>query len=151
MLSDTDRNILTLLQKDASKTAVQIGKEVGLSQAAAYRHIQRLETDGIIAKRVAILDGEAVNLGTIVLSLVRLSVQGRTNIEAFIAKIQSFPNVLECFVILGEQDFFLKIAVKDVYDYERFFFEELSVIEGVSEIKSIVTLSKIKNDTSLPL
>ncbi|MEM6682230.1 MAG: Lrp/AsnC family transcriptional regulator [Pseudomonadota bacterium] len=151
MHSDIDRNILSLLQQDATQTAAQIGQQVGLSQAAAYRRIQRLEADGYIVRRVAILDGDKVGVGIMVIALVRLTAQGRTNIEAFTSKIRAMRNVIECFVVLGDQDFFLKIAVKNIYDYEQFFLKELSVIEGVAEIKSIMTLSTIKNETALPL
>jgi len=82
---------------------------------------------------------------------VKLSAHGRANLEAFAENIRAIPNVLECFVVLGDQDFFLKIAFKDIYDYESFFFRKLSNLESVAEVRSAVALSQIKNETALPL
>lgn len=150
-LDKIDREILSVLQRDASVSAAQIGHQIGLSQPACYRRIQRLDEEGFIQKRVAILDPVCVGLGATVLLLVRLTAHGRSNLEHFSEAIKNMPNVLECFVILGQQDFFVKVAVKDIYDYERFFYQEISAIEGVAEVSSMVALSKIKNETALPI
>lgn len=150
-LDRSDRRILHELQMDASLTAGEIGDRIGLSQAAVWRRTQKLEDDGIIKKRVAILDAERVGFGTIILAHVKLSAHGRSNLEAFAEKIRAIPNVLECFVVLGDQDFFLKVAVNDIYDYESLFFQKLSSLEGVAEVRSAVALSQIKNDTALPI
>ncbi|GAA6138124.1 Lrp/AsnC family transcriptional regulator [Arenicella sp. 4NH20-0111] len=146
-----DKRLLEHIQRDASLSASELGDMVGLSQAACWRRIQRLEESGVIKKRVALLDGTTINCGTIVLAHVKLSAHGRAHFDEFSQKIEALPNVLECFVVLGDQDFFIKVAVKDVYDYERFFFNRLSSIEGVAEIRSAVALSQIKNETALPL
>lgn len=151
MLDTFDKNILAAMQKNANISAAQLGQAIGLSQPACYRRIQRLEEEGYIKRRVALVDPDKIGLGTIVFALVKLTAHGRANLDSFIEAIQAFPNVLECFVILGDQDFFLKVMTKDIYDYERFFFQELSAIEGVTEVKSMVGLSPIKNETALPL
>lgn len=150
-IDQMDRKILRELQRDAARSASELGDVIGLSQTAVWRRIQRLQDQGVIKKRVAILDAEKVDLGTIILAHVKLSAHGRANFEAFAKKIRAIPNVLECFVVLGDQDFFLKIAVKDIYDYEQMFFKKLSSIDGVAEVRSSVALSQIKNDTELPI
>ena len=150
-LDRLDKKILQALQKDASLSAAQLGESVGLSQTACWRRIQRLESEGFIRKRVALVDPEKLGVGTLVLANVKLSAHGRANLEKFIESIKRLPNVLECFILMGEQDFFLKIAVRDIYEYERFFFKELSAIEGVAEVKSSMTLSQIKNETAYPI
>lgn len=146
-----DRQILQRLQDDASQTAVEIGEEIGLSQTAVWRRTQRLEEEGLIKKKVAILDPGKVGLGTIILTHVKLSAHGRANLEAFGKQISEIPNVLECFVILGDQDFFLKVAVRDIYDYEDLFYKKISTLQGVAEIRSAVALTQIKNETALPV
>lgn len=146
-----DRKILDQLQVDAALPAAEIGEIVGLSQAAVWRRIQKLEQSGVIKKRVAILDAEKIDCGTLILAHVKLSAHGRANLESFAKKIREIPSVLECFVVLGDQDFFLKIAVKDIYDYETLFFQKISSIEGVAEVRSAVALSQIKNETALPV
>jgi Lrp/AsnC family transcriptional regulator len=146
-----DRKILEELQIDGSLSAAALGDRVGLSQAACWRRVQRLEDEGIIKKRVAIVDAAAVGCGTIILAQIKLSAHGRSNLEEFADKIRTLPNVLECFVTLGDQDFFVKLAVKDIYAYENLFFNKLSTLKGVSEVRSVVTLSQIKNETTLPI
>jgi len=146
-----DRRILEELQADASLSASTLGERVGLSQAACWRRVQRLEEEGVIKKRVAIVDAASVGCGTIILAQIKLSTHGRANLDEFAEKIRQLPNVLECFVTLGDQDFFVKLAVKDIYAYENIFFNKLSILAGISEVRSVVTLSQIKNDTALPI
>lgn len=146
-----DCRILEELQVNASLSASVLGEKVGLSQAACWRRVQRLENEGVIRKRVTLVDPEAIDCGTIILAHIKLSAHGRSNLEEFAEKIRAIPNVLECFVLLGDHDFFLKIAVKDIFDYEKLFFNKLSSLDGVAEIRSSVALSKIKNDTALPI
>jgi len=148
-LDQLDQKIIDLLQEDASLSAADIGDQVGLSQAACWRRINRLESEGVIRRKVAIVDPEAVGYGTIMLAHVKLSTHGRTHLEQFSEKIRSIPNVLECFLLLGAQDFFIKFAVKDIYEYEKLFFRELSVMKEIAEINSSVVLSEVKNTTKL--
>lgn len=150
-IDEIDRRILNELQYDAGPSVSALGERVGLSQAACWRRIQRLEEDGVIKKRVALLEPDAIGCGTLILANVKLSAHGRANLEDFGKKISALPNVLECFLMLGDQDYFLKIAVKDIYDYEQFFLRKLASLEGVAEVRSAVALSQIKNDTRLPV
>ncbi|MFN7056501.1 Lrp/AsnC family transcriptional regulator [Hyphomonas sp.] len=146
-----DRRILEELQEDASISATALGEKVGLSQTACWRRVQRLEEEGVIRKRVALVDAKAVGCETIILAHVKLNAHGRSDLDGFAERIRRIPNVLECFVVLGEHDFFLKIAVKDIFAYEKLFFEKLSSLSGVAEVRSSVALSQIKNDTALPI
>ncbi|WP_084399216.1 Lrp/AsnC family transcriptional regulator [Henriciella aquimarina] len=150
-LDRIDCRLLQELQQDCSRSAAELGELVELSQASCWRRIQRLEEQGFIRKRIALVDPEKIGLSTIVLAHVKLSAHGRANLDIFSKKLRALPNVLECFVLLGDPDFFLKVAVKDIYDYERFFFDTLSKIEGVAEVKSMVALSQIKNETAFPV
>lgn len=150
-LDAADRKLLRELQRDAARSAAELGETIGLSQAACWRRIQRLESEGYITRRVAIVDPKKIDLGVLVLVHVRLNQQGRSNLDAFAKTIRDVPNVLECFALMGSDDFFLKIAVKDVFEYERFVYETLSTIEGVHEIRSAMALSQIKNETALPV
>jgi Lrp/AsnC family transcriptional regulator len=82
---------------------------------------------------------------------VRLSAQGRENLEGFSNRIRDFPEVLECHVMMGAIDFMLRIVTADIDAYERFFFEKLSRVPGIQEINSMVALSEIKATTALPI
>ena len=146
-----ERRILAVLQEDCSRSVAEIAELVGLSPSPCWRRIDRLERNGVIAKRVALLDRRKVGLGTQVFAQVKLNAHGRAHLDEFAAAIQSIPQVLECYVLMGTVDFLLRIVASDVEAYERLFFNELSTLPGVHEINSTIALSEIKSGTALPL
>ena len=97
------------------------------------------------------LDRRKIGLNAQIFAQVKLTATGRSNLEEFTAAIREFPEVLECFVLLGTVDFMLKIVARDIEAYERFFFEKLSRVPGVQEVNSMVALSEIKATTELPI
>lgn len=146
-----ERKILRVLQEDASLSTAAIAEAVGLSPSPCWRRIDRLERDGFIKRRVAILDRRKVGLNAQVFAQVKLNAHGRANLDEFSDKIREFPEVLECHVLMGSVDFMLRVVAADIEAYERFFFEKLSRLPGVQEINSTVALSEIKSTTALPV
>ena len=146
-----ERNILKLLQEDVSLSTAAIAEKVGLSPSPCWRRIDRLERDGFIKRRVAIIDRKKVGLNAQIFAQVKLNAHGRANLDEFGAAIREFPEVLECHVLMGAVDFMLRIVAADIEAYERFFFEKLSRLPGVQEVNSTVALSEIKSTTALPL
>lgn len=143
--------ILRELQRDANQTTAEIAERVGLSVSPCWRRIDRLERDGFIRKRVAIIDRRKVGLNAHVFAQVKLNAHGRANLDEFGETIRGFPEVLDAYVLMGTTDFMLRIVAKDIDAYERFFFDQLSKLPGVQEINSTVALSEIKATTELPL
>ena len=150
-LDQTDRRILGILQTDAGATATDIGERIGLSQSACWRRIQRLRDEGVIKDQPAILDREKVGLSTMVFAHVKLTTHGRTNITDFADAVRQYPEVLECYVVLGNVDFLLRIVTEDIKDYERCMYEKLSKLPGVQEVNSSIALSEMKHTTVLPI
>ena len=146
-----DRRILTLLQQDAARSTVDIAQAVGLSQAPCWRRIQRLKEAGYIKSQVCLLDRRKLGLNAQIFAEVKLSANGRADVASFSEAIRQFPEVLDCFVLMGAVDFLLRIVARDIDAYERFFFEKLSRVPGVQEINSMVALSEIKHTTELPI
>lgn len=146
-----ERRILRLLQVDSSRSNAEIAKEIGLSEAPCWRRIQRLKRDGFIRAQVSLLDRHRVGLNAQVFALVKLNQVGRSNLSEFSEKIREFPEVLDCYVLMGTVDFMLRIVTKDIEAYERFFFEKLSKVPGIQDVNSMVALSEIKSTTELPL
>lgn len=146
-----DRKILAAVQQDSSRSTADVAALVGLSQAPCWRRIQRLKDTGYIRGEVALLDRRKIGLNAQIFAQVKLTATGRSNLEEFTAAIREFPEVLECFVLLGTVDFMLKIVARDIEAYERFFFEKLSRVPGVQEVNSMVALSEIKATTELPI
>lgn len=150
-LDAMDLRLLDLLQHDASLSAAEIALEVGMSQSPCWRRIQRLKDEGYIKREVALIDRKRVGLNAHIFAHVKLSAHGRTHLADFAKAVQSYPEVLECYVLMGSVDFLLRIVTEDVEAYERFFFDRLSNLPGVQEINSTVALSEIKATTALPL
>jgi Lrp/AsnC family transcriptional regulator len=150
-LDRTDRRILRLLQSEADISAGAIGERIGTSQATVWRRIQQMRESGLIPPQVVTLDRKKAGFKAMVFAQVKLNSQGRANLSAFSEAMQSFPEVLECYVMMGNIDFLLRIVTADIDAYEKFFFEKLSAVPGIQEITSNITLSEIKYTRELPL
>ena len=146
-----DRRILRLLQTESGINAGEIGERVGLSQSACWRRIQRLREEGVIKDEPVVLDREKVGLTTMVFAHVKLTSHGRSNLSAFAEAVRSFDEVMDCYVLLGNVDFLLRVVAEDIKGYERFFFEKLSQLPGIQEVTSSIVLSETKHATALPI
>ncbi len=150
-LDDIDRQILGLLQHDASLTAAEVAARVGLSQSPCWRRIHRLEEGGLIRRRVALLDRDRLGLGVMVFAQVQYARGARQSLAEFEATIRAFPEVVECYMLMGEVDFLLKIITRDVASYEQFLRDKLSCIPAVRDVRSSIALTPVKETTELPL
>ncbi len=150
-LDRTDRHILRLLQTEADITATAIGERIGASQATVWRRIQAMRDSGLIPPQAVTLDRKKAGFKAMVFAQVKLNSQGRANLSAFAEAMQSFPEVLECYVMMGNVDFLLRIVAADIDAYEKFFFEKLSAVPGIQEITSSIALSEIKHTSELPV
>ena len=146
-----DSNILQLMQADASLSNLQIAEKVGLTPPPCWRRIKRLEDAGIIDKKVTILNARELGLNVTIFATVKLSAHARKSGNEFRQRISSYPEVMECYVLLGAVDVLLRIVTVSVDAYESFFNEHLSQLPGVQEVNSSVVMTKIKQTTELPL
>lgn len=150
-LDPIDGQILAILQADASLTAADIAARVGLSQSPCWRRIARLEKLGLIRRRVALLDRERLGLGVLVFVQVKYARGARQSLADFEDAIRAFPEVQECYMLMGDIDFLLKVVTRDVPAYEQFLREKLSRIPAVQEVRSNIALTPVKESTELPL
>jgi len=150
-LDATDRRILELLQTEPGINASAIGERVGLSQSAAWRRVQGLREEGVIREQPVKIDREKIGLDTMVFAHVKLTSHGRSNLADFAEAVRSYPEVMDCYLLLGNVDFLLRIVTEDIKSYEQFFFEKLSQLPGIQEINSSISLSEIKHTTVLPI
>lgn len=145
-----DAKILNILQDDALMPVVEIADKIGSSKSVCWRRIQKLQDDGVIKKRVALLDHSKVGLDIILFAQVKMTAHGR-KLPNFIQAIQKIPQIVECYTLMGDVDFLLKIVVKDIQEYESLWWNHLSPIEGVQEISSTIAMTAVKHTTRLPL
>ena len=146
-----ERRILEILQHDCSISISELAARVGLSASPCWRRVDRLEKEGLITRRVALVDRRQLGLNAQVFAQVKLNAQGRANLDEFSSAIRGFPEVLECYVLMGPVDFLIRVVAKDIEHYERFFFDKLSRLPGVHEVNSTIALSEIKFTTALPV
>lgn len=146
-----EKRILALLQEDASLSTSAIAEKIGLSASPCWRRIDRLEREGFIKCRVALVDRRKIGLNAHIFAQIKLNAHGRANLDEFTAAIRAFPEVLECYVLMGPVDFLIRVVASDIEAYERFFFDRLSQLPGVQEVNSTVALSEIKATTVLPI
>ena len=151
VLDDTDRRILNILQEDARITNVQLSTKVGISPPATLERVKRLENSGIIRKYAALVNPEKIDKNTFALVSVSLSMHQLSTIEVFAKEIKKLDEVLECYHVTGNSDFFLKIAVKDIQEYEKFILEKFTKIKGVNKINTSFILSTFKYKTKINL
>jgi Lrp/AsnC family transcriptional regulator len=150
-LDQTDRRILDVLQADGTLSAAEVAAKVNVTSTTCWRRITRLEREGVIKKRVALLDRDAVGLSVMLFAHVKLSTQGRDALAKFDQAIRKHPEVLECYTLMGEWDFLLRIVAKDIKAYETFFLDHLSRIPLVQSVHSSMVLTVVKEVTELPL
>jgi Lrp/AsnC family transcriptional regulator len=150
-LSPIDIKILAILQRDASLTAAETAVQVNLSPSPCWRRINRLEKEGLITKKVALLDAEKLGLGLVVFARIRLSRNDEASLQSFEDSVRGFAEVVECYTVTGSADYFLKIITRDIKHYDRFLRRHLVQMSLVRDINSNVAVTQIKYSTELPL
>ena len=143
-----DKRILMVLQNDAKANIKMIAEKSGLSVSPTFARIKKLEQLGYIKKYVALLDEVKIGKSIQVFCQVTLSIHSKEVIDNFKKKIAKLSDVMGCYHVSGNYDFLLKIAVKDMNEYQRFAVEKLSVIEGISNVQSTFVLEEIKNEVA---
>lgn len=150
MLDSVDIRILDCLQTDASQSLARIAGQVHLSQNACWHRIHRLEDDGVIQKRVAILDPSKVGAGLTMFVLVRAAEHSEAWFENFVATVRGIPEVLEFYRTSGDVDYLLKLQVRDVASYDDFY-KHLMRSVRCADVNAIFSMEQIKHTTAVPL
>lgn len=141
-LDDTDRAILRALAADATLNAGALGRDLGLSQSAAWRRVQRLKAEGILIGRRLDLDAEALGFGVTVFLGIKLATKGRVSLEDFERAITSIPEVQSVHHVLGRYDYRLRVVARDLPDFERVLRRRIMTLPSVGEVEANVMLSE---------
>src|ERR1700759_5431736 len=143
--------ILELIQHDASLSVAEIAERVGLSSSPCWRRIKRLEDEGIVQRRVTILDREKLGLSFEVYCTVKLSLPTKDNLETFETSVQRWPEVVQCATVTGAADYELRIVTRDMHAFDDFLRDKILSLGLVSNIESRIVVRSVKNSTALPL
>jgi Lrp/AsnC family transcriptional regulator len=149
-LDAIDRKILTVLQEDASLSVAEIGDRVGLSSTPCWKRIQRLEADGVIQRRVAVVDQDKLGLGVTVFVSIETGDHSEDWLRRFAETVSALPEVMEFYRMAGDVDYMLRVAVADIAGYDRLYKKLIAAIP-LKNVTSRFAMEKIKSTTALPL
>ncbi|WP_144755499.1 MULTISPECIES: Lrp/AsnC family transcriptional regulator [Bartonella] len=145
-----DRKILHLLQENATLSVADIAKRVGLSTTPCWRRIQKLEEDGVIQRRVAVLSPEKVNAHVTVFVSIRTHTHSHEWFKRFSKIVQEFREVIEFYRMSGDIDYLLRVVVPNIEAYDLFYKKLISQID-IRDVSSSFAMEQIKYTTELPL
>ncbi len=151
LLDAVDAKILDLIQHDAGLSVAEIAERVGLSSSPCWRRIKRLEDDGVIQRRVTILDREKLGLDFEVYCTVKLSLPTKENLETFEQSVKRWPEVVQCATVTGAADYELRIVTRDMHAFDDFLRDRILSLGLVSNIESRIVIRAVKNSTAVPL
>jgi DNA-binding Lrp family transcriptional regulator len=149
-LDKVDLKILKALQVNSKITNLELSKNIGLSPAPTLERVKKLEKTGVINSYHAKLNHAAMGLNVRTFVLINLLWKKPNALENFIEKINAIDEIVEAYIITGDSDLLVKVVTKDITSYERLMFNTLSQIEEVEHIKTLMTLSNVKESSILP-
>ena len=145
-----DRKILAVLQEDASLSVAEIGNRVGLSSTPCWKRIQRLEAEGVIQKRVAVVDQDKIGLGVTVFVSIETGDHSQAWLGNFAQVVGAMPEVMEFYRMAGDVDYMLRVVVPDIAGYDGFY-KKLIAAVPLKNVTSRFAMEKIKSTTALPI
>jgi len=147
----TDLKILAHLQDDSSLTNVELARRVHLSPSPCLQRVKALEDANVIRRYVALADPLALGIGLSVFISISLKEQAKAALADFESRIAEHDEVMECYLMTGDCDYLIRVAVRDIGALERFILEQLTPIPGIEKIRSSFALKQVRYKTALPL
>ena len=149
-IDDKDRKIMQILQENAMVPVAEIAAQVGLSTTPCWRRIQKLEDEGYIRKRVALLDRAKLNVGVTVFVAIKATRHAVDWLDGFKRAVETIPEVVEAYRLSGEIDYLLKVVVPDIAAYDGVYKRMIERVE-FADVSSSFAMEDMKFTTALPL
>jgi Lrp/AsnC family transcriptional regulator, leucine-responsive regulatory protein len=150
-LDPIDIRILNELQNDSSHSNVELAKRVHLSPSPCLMRVKALKDKGVIRNYVALVDPKILGLGLNVFISISLKEQSKEALAQFEQRISEHDEVMECYLMTGDSDYLIRVAVADMGALEKFILEQLTPIPGIEKIRSSFALKQVRYKTALPL
>ncbi len=150
-LDTIDLRILHELQRDGSLSNVELARRVHLSPSPCLTRVKALQANGVIVRYVALADAAALGLGLNVFISISLKSQNKQSLAEFEQRIAEHDEVMECYLMTGDSDYLIRVAVPNIPALERFILEQLTPIPGIEQIRSSFALKQVLYKTALPL
>ena len=145
-----DRKILAVVQEDASLSVAEVGQRVGLSSTPCWKRLQRLEADGVILRRVALVDPDKIGLGITVFVSVETNDHSQEWLKKFAEVVGAMPEVMEFYRMAGDVDYMLRVVVPDMAGYDAFYKKLIGTVP-LKNVTSRFAMERIKQTTALPI
>lgn len=150
-LDRTDRTILAELQRDGRLTNRELAEKAHLSESACLRRVRSLEEAGVIDRYAALVSQTKVGLPGNVFVSITLNRQEQADLAAFEEAVRRVPEVMECYLMTGQQDYLLRVVVTDPSDFERLHSQHLTRLPGVARVQSSFALRTVRKSAELPV
>jgi Lrp/AsnC family transcriptional regulator len=150
LMDETDRKLLQLLQDDATLSIAQLGERVGLSATPCWKRVQKLEANGVISRRVALIDPERVGVGMAVFVEIEAGAHTPEWLERFSSGVAAMPEVMALYRMAGDIDYLLHVAVADMAEFDAFY-KRLIAIAPMKNVSSRFAMERMKYVTAYPL
>lgn len=144
-----DRKILEYLQQDAQLPIQSIAERVGLTTNPCWRRIRRMEQEGIIEKRTAVISAEKIGLGITVFVMLKTEQHTRGWLESFKSGIEDISEIVECHRMAGEVDYMLKVLVRDLKHYDKVYQRLIDRVPGLKDVSSTFSMERLKQSASI--
>ena len=145
-----DRKILVVVQQDASLSVAEIGQRVGLSSTPCWKRLQRLEAEGVIMRRVALVDPDKIGLGITVYVSIETGDHSEEWLKKFAEFVGAMPQVMEFYRMAGDVDYMLRVVVPDIAGYDAFYKKLIGTVP-LKNVTSRFAMERIKSTTALPI
>lgn len=146
-----DKKLISYLQKDSKMTTKELSVYLNLSSTAVYERIKKLEKNGVIEKYVALVNKEKIEKSFVVFCQIKLVQHKHEYVKRFEKEVIKFEEVLECYNVSGDYDYFLKIIVKNMEAYHNFLNDKLTTLDHISSAHSTFILNEVKNELAINL
>ena len=144
-LDDIDYKIIGILQEDATRSVQDVADEVGLTTNPCWRRMKRLEEQGVILRRVAVIDPAALGLG--MTAFVRIVTETHTKdwLQTFKRSVRQIPEISECHRMTGDVDYLLKITVRDLAHYDKVYQRILDLVPNLKDVSAAFSMERLKD------
>lgn len=149
-LDAIDKKIIKILQENCKITNLDLSKRIGLSPAPTLERVKKLENLNVLSSYHAKVNNASIGLSVQTYLLVDIAWHKDNALDNFLKKIKNIDEVVECYIITGEADALMKIVCKDIPSYEELLFRTLSKIDEIERLKTLMTLSQVKDSKVLP-
>jgi len=147
----TDKKLMALLQQDASLSIQQLSEKLNLTSTPCWNRVKRLENEGLINKKVALVSAEKVGLELIAFVQIKTQQHSDSWLQDCVQQVKGFSQVLEFYRMAGEYDYLLKVIVKDMRSYDQFYQKLVNDVSGLTDVNTSFAMQQLKYTTELPI